>query len=127
MRGASNWYRDAAPVQRGDHVIVAVNPMLAMAAASEWPGTLLRVGGGRDGADNALINELRDASWIASHFDRVIIGSGDGIFASTIPAIRDHGIAVGVLARERGVSRGLRRSADFVMLFTNVDAAEDVA
>src|SRR6267143_4223949 len=44
MRDASNWYRRSAPVQPEDHVIVAVNPMLAMAAASEWPGTLLRVG-----------------------------------------------------------------------------------
>jgi hypothetical protein len=108
-------------------VTVAVNPALAIAARSEWPGTLLRVARGPDGADHALLNELRDVRWIASHFDRVIIGSGDGIFARVIGEIREQGIAVGVLAGERSVSRELTRSADFVMLFTNVDSAEDLA
>lgn len=127
MRCVSNWYRRTAPVQREDHVIVAVNPMLAMPAASEWPGTLLRVARGRDGADLALINELRDATWIASHFDRVVIGSGDGIFAPAIDAIRNHGIAVGILARERRIARSLRGSANFLVLLTRDDAAQDVA
>lgn len=127
MHCVSNWYRSIAPVERADHVIVAVNPMLAMAAGSEWPGTRIRVGKGPDGADRALINELQDPRWVASHYDRVVIGSGDGIFASIIGSMRGYGIAVGVLARERHVSRALKRSADFVMLFRNVDDAECVA
>ena len=127
MHCVSNWYRSIAPVERADHVIVAVNPMLAMAAGSEWPGTRIRVGKGPDGADRALINELQDPRWVASHYDRVVIGSGDGIFASIIASMRGYGIAVGVLARERHVSRALKRSADFVMLFRNVDDAECVA
>jgi NYN domain len=127
MHTVSNWYRNTAPVQHEDHVTLAVNPALAIAARSEWPGTLLRVASGPDGADNALLNELRDAKWIASHFDRVIIGSGDGIFACAIGDIREQGITVGVLSRERSLSRELRRSADFAMLFTNVDSGEDVA
>jgi hypothetical protein len=127
MHCVSDWYRNTAPVQRGDHVIVAVNPKLALVTRSEWPGILMRAAKGSDGADLALIKEIQDPEWVASHYDRVIIGSGDGIFAPSLDAMRAHGIAVGILARERHVSRALRRSADFVTLLSNVHEVESVA
>src|SRR5690242_20102968 len=43
MQSASDWYQKTAPVVVGDHVIVAVNPMLALEAASCWRGPLIRV------------------------------------------------------------------------------------
>jgi len=127
MHYASDWYRHTAPVRPADHVIVAVNPKLAVVARSEWPRILMRVAKGPDGADLALIKELQDPSWVASHYGRVMVGSGDGIFAPAIEAMRAHGITVGVLARERQVSRALRRSANFVTLFSRADAVKSVA
>jgi hypothetical protein len=116
LQQASDLYREVAPVQPSDHVIVATNTALAVDAGLMWPGAELRHGTGVDGADLALIRQVQDHAWIAARYDRVVIGSGDGIFASVASAFRQRGVAVGVIAREGGVSPHLVRHSDFLRL-----------
>jgi hypothetical protein len=124
---ASDYYRDAAGVRAGDHVLVATNPRLALEAALSWPQAQLLVGKGVNGADMVLIERIRDVDWIASRFDRVVIGSGDGIFMSSVIALKTQGIAVGVVASEHSVSRELRRSSTFLRLIPDFSTAMVVA
>lgn len=107
-------YREAAPVNPGDHVLVAAGSRLAYAVGIAWPGTQLVVGRGVDGADRALLAHLPDVTWIATHFDRVVLGSGDGIFTETLAAIRAHGIATVMIAHPRSFSWVLQQHATSV-------------
>jgi hypothetical protein len=117
--GACAEYRAMAPVADGDLVVVATNPALLVEAGLAWPGARLLIGSGPDGADLALMRQLGDARWIARRFDQVVIGSGDGIFASTARAIRQFGIAVGVVGREGGISKSLLHNTDFCRLISD--------
>jgi len=67
-------------------------------ASAAWvcltrPGYLARSGIGRDGADRRLL-ELGDPAWLSIRFDRVVIGSGDGIFSELVDQLRLLGIEV---------------------------------
>jgi hypothetical protein len=120
-------YRMAAAVSSTDHVVLAVNPALAVDAGRAWPGARLRIGGGPDGADEALLHDVSDRQWVAERYDRVVIGSGDGIFAFAAAEFQSLGIAVGVVAPEHGVSHRLRRYASFVHLLRVSPALQVVA
>lgn len=102
-------YRRAAEYQPGDHVIVATgcNGLHVLEAELAWARVAHRRRRGRDGADNLLIEELE---WVqeTKRFDRVVIGSGDHIFASAAQSLIAAGIAVRVVATPRGLSRHLR-------------------
>jgi hypothetical protein len=109
-------YKSAASVRPGDHVLLAVNRSLAFEAGHAWSAARLLTGSGPDGADRALLTAVADLEWVVARFDRVIVGSGDGIFVSLAEAVRALGIAVGVVAPEHGLSRHLRCGATFVRL-----------
>jgi len=119
LRRASVEYREVAPVQAGDHVIVACNPHLAVAVHQVWAGARILLGYGPDGADRALLREVEDNRWIARRFDRVIVGSGDAIFADASTGLQRWGIAVGVASLESALSFRLLQRADFVRLLTD--------
>ena len=76
-------------------------------SGSAWPGALLRIGHGIDGADLALLDDI-DPVFAASHYHRVVIGSGDHAFCALVSAVRPPGTAVLVVARPDAVSRDLR-------------------
>ncbi len=105
-------YRATVRVAPGDHVVLGTGPTFACAAGAAWPGARLRVGHGLDGADLALLDDV-DTAFAASHYDRVVIGSGDHLFCPLASALRAHGLAVIVVARDGSVSRDLRRLALF--------------
>jgi hypothetical protein len=107
-------YRRLAPVNPGDLVLVGAGRRLALSAGSAWPGAQLIVGRGIDGADLALIARLENTSWVASRFDRLIVGSGDHIFAETLASFRHLGVATGVVAPVGRIAATLYRQADFV-------------
>lgn len=111
-------YRRLAAVGPGDHVIIGAGPTLLPTAGQACRGARSVLGRGIDGADQALLSELRDVAWVATHYDRVVLGSGDGIFADALAAVRACGIAVGVVALSDQISWRLRRSADFVCGFS---------
>ena len=117
---ASELYRTAVTICPSDHVVVGANPTLAVDVWSEWKGHHLVFGKGPDGADNALLSTVNNARDIASRFDRVIIGSGDGIFTDAVYALRSLGIAVGIVGRDRTVSHALANAADFVVFIPSI-------
>lgn len=120
-------YRDTASVQANDHVVIAVNPALALQAGDAWPKARLLLGLGPHGSDEALLRSVSDREWTAARYDRVIIGSGDHIFADLALSFRELGIAVGVVAPRDRLSRQLRRSATFVRTFTVLPSLQIVA
>jgi hypothetical protein len=61
---------------------------------------------GKDGAERAMLAEVTLAT--ASRYDRVVIGSGDGIFADLAASLQSVGIAVRVVCRQRSLSKALR-------------------
>lgn len=60
---------------------------------------------GKDGAERAMLAEVTLAA--ASRYDRVVIGSGDGIFADLAASLQSVGIAVRVVSRQRSLSKAL--------------------
>ena len=104
-------YRSTAPVGLDDHAVIGAGPTLAVAAGLAWPGCQLRIGRGIDGADRALLDAVEPA-FAASHYDRVVIGSGDHAFVPLVAALRARGVPVVVVVRDRrSLALDLRRLA----------------
>jgi hypothetical protein len=75
-------YVAAASVSERDHVVMACSPMAARWVGWARPeGSRLVVRQGKDGADLALLEELAEYRHVAARYGRVVIGSGDWIFA----------------------------------------------
>lgn len=109
-------YRRRIAIHDGDHVVVAADVRNAVPAGLAWgPGIRLRAGVGHDGADAELLDAAADADWVADHYSRVVIGSGDHAFAELAVALRARGVAVVVVARLSGLSRWLGRAAALVL------------
>jgi hypothetical protein len=124
---ASELYKESVPTRFDDHFVLAANRGLAVQAGLSWPSAQLLVGNGKDGADLALIQRISDIEWISARYDRVILGSGDGIFASHLSALRALGIAIGIVAPIGTISRRLVGTAHFVRLIPNLSYARVIA
>lgn len=118
-------YQEAELVVDGDHVIMGANPRLGIAAKASWPNARLVVRGGPDGADIALLETVSDVRFIAARYDRIVVGSGDGVFEVVVREYRSCGLAVGVISRQRSLSYALGASASFVRLLPDVDLVEE--
>ena len=79
----------------------------AISGGVGWPGSGVRIRRGPNGADLALVEvlEQEDAS---SRFERIYIGSGDGIFAPVAAALAGLGVYVTVVSRRAALSGALR-------------------
>lgn len=100
-------YQDLDLINPGDHVIVACNPLRVGSLGHPWPGTRLLVGHGPDGADRVLLAAL-ETERLEARFDRIVLASGDGIFADAVAKMRGEGIEVIVVGREGSIARRLR-------------------
>jgi hypothetical protein len=109
---------DAAAVQRAyctvlspgsdDQFVVATSHHAALPTWFAWPHATRRlVQSGPDGADLALLAVI-EREGVVERFSRVVIGSGDGIFALAAARLRASGCAVTVISRRTGLSRALR-------------------
>jgi hypothetical protein len=78
-----------------------------------WGGARLVCRHGHDGADLALADVLLNEN-IENRFDRVIIGSGDGLFAPIAAHLAALGVEVGVVARRGHLSAALRLAVAWV-------------
>lgn len=107
----TNAFIQTAALQPDDLLIVAVNPGLAIEAHRAAPTARLRCRRGTNGADQALLDELADPWWVATRFDRVVIGSGDGGFTEAVVALNHTTIETTIIADHRCVSRRLRLAA----------------
>jgi hypothetical protein len=96
--------------REGDLVVVAVNPGLAKHFAfTDHTSCQLLIGRGRDGADLALLG-WGTPEFIARRFDRLVVASGDGIFAGIVRALRELDVRVEVLYGNGRVSGRLHRN-----------------
>lgn len=114
------------PVGPHDHVVLGAHTVLAASIGIWWPHHRVVTGTGPDAADLALIDVVADAEWIADHYHRVIIGSGDHIFTDTVTRLRRSGLVVGVVSRDCALSSDLRRAASFTRTWSEdvIDAGE---
>lgn len=88
-RWAAESYEQQVEIGVGDQVVVAASHRNAFAAQAAFPGARLLLGSGPDGADLELVEVMRMES-LATRFDRLIIGSGDGIFAAEAARLAAH-------------------------------------
>jgi hypothetical protein len=110
--------RKAVPELDAGQVVVACNHRAAATVSFEFPSALRLWRSGPDGADLALIDQMRDLR-VMRRFDRVTLCSGDGIFAETVAALALAGIHTTVVSWADRLSRRLRMAAQgIVMLAT---------
>jgi hypothetical protein len=110
---AANYLR-AAGHKAGDLLVVAVSHRNGFVAGVAFPGATIRWRSGRNGADLALLDSLQEFD--LQRFDRVTVGSGDGVFSM----VRTSGLrgpaGFDVVARSGSVSRALCNVARSVAL-----------
>jgi hypothetical protein len=104
-------YLDVARWLPDDHVIIATNPWMMGKIVFDLPVPASpHAVHGHDGADLMLLS-LSPPEWVAKRFDRLVIGSGDWIFANRAQTVSDRGVMVDVIARPDRCSAQLRRFA----------------
>ena len=91
-------FKAVADAAEGDHLVVATSHHGAEAAWFGCPGARRLVRSGRDGADLALVDVI-ELENLAGRYDRVVIGSGDGIFAFPAASLQQSGCEVTVVSR----------------------------
>ena len=106
-------YRATVAIGPGDHVVIASGRRLLMDAGLAWPGARLLLGAGVDGADLALLDASLPAA-VAAADDRVVSGSGDGIFAARAAELRRAGLMVAVVSLGESLAIDLSDNAAFV-------------
>lgn len=117
-------YRTAAS-QGVDLYVVACSPARAAACTFGW-GTQAQwlFKGGVNGADQALLDAY-SVTEIAARFDRVVIASGDGIFADFAAALGQLGVHVTVVARDGTLSALLRMASASVIMLPKYEGGSD--
>jgi hypothetical protein len=87
-----------------DQVYCAATAKAAYAVKFQRPGFTVHVGRGKDGSDLRLL-DIGDPQWLKQRFDRVVIGSGDGIFGPLVQTLTELGIQVEVICGHGAMSR----------------------
>lgn len=107
---AAECYRHHIRAGKQDLTVVAAGPTSALAAGVAFDDARLLLGRGLDGADRALLEALATDP-LVGRVDRVVLASGDGIFASAVAALNATGPPVWVAAPREALSTRLRASA----------------
>lgn len=113
VRVASRAYRYVACPRLDDHVVIGCDSGLAVEVGLAWPSARIVAGHGADGADRALLHSV-DSAWAVTHYDRVVVGSGDHAFTDLVLDLRAGGVTVCVVSRPASLARSLRRAAGLV-------------
>jgi hypothetical protein len=123
VRWAVSCYCRAADWRTGDLVVVATNPKLMAKICFELPDGWQKVARwGDDGADRALL--ARAATTFVEHrFHRLVVGSGDWIFAGLAGDVSRHGGDVWVVATRGHVSKRLAQSASTLVMLDEAEMA----
>ncbi|GII02026.1 NYN domain-containing protein [Planobispora takensis] len=107
-------YRRRVPAGFMDQYVAAVNHGALVPVGLALAGIQILVRSGRDGADEALCEVIR-LDHLDTRFERVVIGSGDGVFTDLAEWLRRSGVQVVVVSRPGALSRRLRRTAGQVI------------
>lgn len=116
-------YRRAVEIGPMDQITIGCSHFAAKRGVLYgWgPGPQFTFGSGPDGADLALLQVI-ESEELGQRFDRVVIGSGDGIFALPCAELNAQGVEVTVVAKnERSLSSATKR------LVTDVRYLEDAS
>lgn len=106
-------YEAAVGVGPNDVIVVGCDISQLFAVHDVFPTCRLHPGRGPDGADLALIDAVvLDLDRMAEQFDRLVIGSGDHIFATVAHRARAAGLVVEAAARELTMSADLYLAVD---------------
>ncbi len=102
-------YLELAGWRPHDHVIVASNPALILEVGFDPPVPCnVHAARGADGADLQLLAHA-PPELVVARYGRLVVGSGDGIFATRAAHAHDLGVDVLVVARADGCSWKLHR------------------
>lgn len=98
-----------------DHAVGAASSWVFNRVRFDLPISLrlLPAGGGADAADLRILSEV-DPTWTAKRFARVVIGSGDHIFATLAAELRSAGAATWAVSWRDQMSRELAKAVDEV-------------
>jgi hypothetical protein len=122
-------YGPVADLGETDLVVVASSHHAASATWFGWRNARRVVQSGPDGADRALIKIIETEN-IPARFERVVIASGDQIFAEPAARLQTLGVTVTVVSRPESLSRHLRfavRDVRYLRLLPNLGPIERTA
>ena len=115
------FYLKANNVPADAHIVVASScSQNLLESAFGWPGARTVWLPGHDGADRALL-EIAYEENVEKRYDKVVIASGDHIFAEAAVALQDLGAKVRVFARAVFVSFVLQSACNDVELYSAYD------
>ncbi len=121
---AARWVRrrlaDCGALAADDQVTVAVDESGLACVAWPWQGARCLPGHGHDGADLVLLAELADR--VPQRYDRVVLASGDGIFAEAVADLVARGVHVTVVSHGVSLSARLASAASDVVLLSPLPA-----
>lgn len=110
VRAVYDRYSGCLPFGAMDQVVIGSSHLTLLNAALGWPDARYRIRSGPDGADLELLDVLLCEN-VAVRFTHIVIGSGDGIFATAASILADTGIRVTVVSRRRCLSPRLQLAA----------------
>lgn len=100
----------ALPLRAGDHVIIGASHASGLESGLAWEPARLLCRSGENGADLALL-EVLEGERVADRFEKVVLVSGDGIFADAVAQLGASGVNVTVVAYADRCARRLRMAA----------------
>ena len=109
VRGVLDEFERICRPGKSDQVYCAGTAITAYHCADYRPNYRVAAGRGKDGADKRLL-ELGDPEHVSRRFQRVVIGSGDGIFATIAHEYTRRGLKVELVAGKGAISRSLKRA-----------------
>ncbi len=109
-------YTAAVGAEEGDHWMVASSHICAKHLWLVWPQQpcAFKVRSGRDGADYEILDFLSIPQNLR-RAERLVLASGDGIFAPTVDGLVEMGMEVLVVSRPEALSRALAAAATDVL------------
>ena len=115
------FYLKANNVPADAHIVVASSSSQnLLESAFGWPSARTVWLPGHDGADRALLKITYEEN-VEQRYDKVVIASGDHIFAEAAEALQNLGVKVKVFARAVFVSVILRAACNDVELYSAAD------
>lgn len=105
----------AVRMQPSDLVVIGVNPALAFVAHDLAPSAALVTKVGPNGADDRLVSELQDVSFLRRRVTDVVVASGDVAFLGSVLALNQAGIATTVVSLRGQLSAALQLAARQVL------------
>lgn len=115
------FYETSSFYSDGDLIVIATSSSEGILEANVgWGSARYEFQLGENGADRALIDIIRDEN-VGERFSRVVVASGDGIFAEHVTSLLKSNIDVHVVARRSALHRCYTQMSACLHLFGTSD------